>query len=309
MAYRKYAYPALLSLLIIPVLVFTCSNQDENGNGNPSPHPDSLFSSPMSMGVVQNPAIDEASGLACSRVNRGMLWTHNDSGDKARIFLLTDSGKHVGEFHLRGAVARDIEDMAVGPGPEEGKSYIYLGDIGDNWAGHNIKLIYRFEEPDVSGRDLPVKDTIRQYDVIRLRYPDMNRDAETLMVDPLTRDIYIVSKREPNVTAYRAPYPHDTENVTIMEKVGEMPLTMIVSGDISPDGREILLKSYNEAYYWKLSEGESVKDILNREPKLLPLAIEPQGEAIAWEADGLGYYTLSEEVFFIQAVLYYYQRK
>lgn len=308
MRFHKYGYSAILALLIIPVLVFTCSNQDESENSVQPGDPDSLFLGPMTMGIVQNPAIDEASGLAYSRVNDGMLWTHNDSGDKARIFLLTDSGKHVGEFHLKGVSARDIEDMAAGPGPENGKSYIYLGDIGDNWEGHNIKLVYRFIEPDATGLEYPVKDTIDQYETIRLKYPDMNRDAETLLIDPLTRDIYIVTKREVNVVMYRAPYPYNDGEIVTMEKVGEMPLTMIVSGDISMDGKEILLKSYNEVYYWKLSEEETLKDILNREPKLLPLAIEPQGEAIAWKTDGLGYYTLSEEVFFIQAVLYYYQR-
>lgn len=309
MIFYKHRYLLLFVFFVIPLLVFTCSSQDESENGSFPSGSDSLFSSPKTMGKVQNNEVDEASGIAASRINKNMLWTHNDSGDKARIFLMTDSGKHVGEFILDNIEANDMEDIAVGPGPEEGKSYIYLGDIGDNWGEEEVKQVYRFPEPDISGKTKPVKDSIRQFDVIHVRYPDMARDAETLMIDPASRDIYIVSKREVNVILYRAPFPQSPGDTVTMERVGEMPLTMIVGGDISPEGDEVLLKSYNEIYYWKLSGKETVRDILNKEPKLLPIAAEPQGEAIAWNPDASGYFTVSEEVFFIQAMVYYYARK
>src|SRR5690606_29311603 len=95
---------------------------------------DSLFSAPISKGKVEYNEIKEASGLAASRRHSGMLWTHNDSGDEARIFLMTDNGKHAGEYFLEGVEALDVEDIAVGPGPVDGLSYIYLADFGDNWA-------------------------------------------------------------------------------------------------------------------------------------------------------------------------------
>jgi hypothetical protein len=40
------------------------------------------------------------------------------------------------------------------------------------------------------------------------QYPDGSRDAETLLLDPLTKDIYVISKREfEDIRVYRAPYP------------------------------------------------------------------------------------------------------
>jgi hypothetical protein len=39
-------------------------------------------------GSITAPTIDEASGLAVSRLNDNILWVHNDSGDTARIFAI-----------------------------------------------------------------------------------------------------------------------------------------------------------------------------------------------------------------------------
>jgi hypothetical protein len=293
----------ILGILIVPVLAATCSDQEVDDSVN-----DSFFTGPFNMGRVEFDEIDEASGLAVSRVNKNMLWTHNDSGDDARIFLMTDSARHVGQFYLKGAKWRDAEDIAIGPGPVESVSYIYLGDIGDNWARNEIKQIYRFPEPDVSGRKTPFTDTIANYDVIHYRFPDRIRDAETLMIDPNTKDLYVVSKREINVVMYKMAYPYSPNDTITMEIVGNLPLSIIVAGDISSDGTEVLLKSYNEIYYYKLKAGEGIESIIHKQPERLPYAIEPQGEAIAWNTDASGYYTVSEEVLMIPAVLYYYQR-
>ncbi len=298
----------VLFMILIPFLAIMCSSHEESDAIPPSSE-DSLFSDPINNGKVDNDEIDEASGLAASRINHNMLWTHNDSGDKSRIFLISDKAQHIGEFYLKDAKLRDAEDIAVGPGPKVGESYIFLGDIGDNSASKDIKQIYVFPEPDIDGRQLPITDTIEGYDVIHFQYPDRNRDAETLMVDPLTRNIYIVSKREINVVMYRINYPYTLNDTITAEKIGVLPLSIITGGDISPEGNEVLLKSYNAVYYYKLIGDEKVESIISKQPTLLPYAAEPQGEAICWKVDGSGYYTLSEEVMSIQAVLYFYQRK
>ena len=48
---------------------------------------------------------------------------------------------------LAGVENRDWEDIAVGPGPDASKSYVYVADIGDNEGQYQYKYIYRFEEP------------------------------------------------------------------------------------------------------------------------------------------------------------------
>ena len=92
------------------------------------------FAPGISTGTVQNSSINEASGIAASRANANVLWTHNDSGDSARVFAMTSAGTNLGTYSISGASAADWEDIAIGPGPLAGQQYLYIADIGDNGA-------------------------------------------------------------------------------------------------------------------------------------------------------------------------------
>lgn len=258
-----------------------------------------------SRGEIENAEINEASGLAESITNPNMLWVHNDSGDKARIFLLDEYGHFKKEFILKGIKNRDWEDIATGPGPDPAKNYIYLAEIGDNKAVHDLKYIYRFEEPMLTS-DQEIKDI----EIITLEYPDGKRDAESLFVDPLTKDIYILSKREQNIGIYRAAFPQPTDKKLTLEKMGSIPYFNTVAADISPNGKEIITKTYSQILYWQVEEGSTIiETLLTKRPSKVPYLIEPQGESIAWKKDGSGFFTLSEEPRDIEAILYFYRKK
>lgn len=248
-----------------------------------------IFSYGKELGQV-NKRLEEASGLAASATNSGFLWTLNDSGNDAVIFLIDESGTIRLACKLANATNRDWEDLAVGPGPQTEKSYVYVADIGDNDERFRFKIIYRFEEPILAQEKEII---ITQYDTLVLRLPDGKRDMEALLLDPITRDLFLVSKRESKAGLYRAPAPvvHDTAT---LEKMLTLPLTEIVAGSISTDGNEVLLKSYGAVYYWKKSGNESVAALLANEPIELSYEREPMGEAVAWSRDGSAYYTLSE---------------
>ena len=263
------------------------------------------FLPPQQVGTVQQSAINEASGLAASILNSSVLWTHNDSGDTARSFAMDTQGNHLGIYNMTGAGAWDWEDIAVGPGPAAGVSYLYLGDTGDNSAVRGSINIYRVPEPTVSIGQTPVNINISGVDTIRLTYPDGARDAETLMVDPLTNDLYVVSKRESKSRVYRAVYPQSTTQTTVMEYLGELQWGGATGGDISPDGSEIIIRGYSNASLWSRPDGGTIWDALASAPYTIPLAAEPQGEAICFDADSQGYFTVSEKSY---QPLYYYQR-
>ena len=238
-----------------------------------------------------------------------MLWTHNDSGDLARIFAINNNGEHLGVYTIENATNRDWEDIAVGSGPNENEEYIYVAEIGDNLSQYDLKYIYRIPEPIVDANQAPVNISLGNADVIKYRYPDGSRDAETIMIDPVTKDIYIVSKRENNVRIYLAAYPQSLTDTLSLEQVATLPLTQIVAGSISPDGKEILLKNYDYVYYWHRNLQQTIAEALtNNQYYLLPYTREPQGEAICWSYNSDGYYTVSEEIFNIQAHLYFYPR-
>jgi len=277
---------------------------------------DPIFGSRIDLGLIEYDPIDEASGLAASRINPGVLWTHNDSGDLNRIFALNLRGKHLGIYTIANASNLDWEDMATGPGPLSGQQYLYIGDIGDNLAQRDSKYIYRIPEPVVDSSQAPIDTTVTGAEKIKYRYPDGQRDAETLMVDPLTNDIYIVSKREAFVRVYRLPYPQSIVDTITADHVATLDLAggqtvnerYTVGGDISSSGNEILIKTYINVFYWNRTTQPNLWDVFQETPDTVTYTPEPQGEAICWHPDGLGYYTVSEERQSIPAHLYFYPR-
>jgi len=284
-------------LLFLPLLLLACSVRAQPPE----------FAEGVQQGVLEHAEINEASGLVASRRNPGIFWTHNDSGDTTRIFALTAQGANRGVWMLEGGAARDWEDIAVGPGPVDSLSYLYIGDIGDNNAQYDLVRIYRVPEPAVT--DDAAGGVLRDVETIICRYEDGARDAEALLVDPVDGGIYLVTKREPSVRLYRLVDldRYEAGDTALLEHVGTLDSIMLITaGDISADGGEILLKNYFEVYYWQRGESEGLADALSRPPLKLPYTIEPQGEAVAW-GEG-GFFTTSEEFQGIPAVMTWYRR-
>jgi len=316
------------------IIVFLVSCTTSTKKSSELPVDNSLFETGKSLCTIKSDSIEEASGLACSKGNPELLWTHNDSGDKPRIFLIDKIGNIKATVWLEGARNRDWEDIAIGPGPEEGKTYLYIADIGDNESEYNKKYIYRIEEPIIDVTK--TRDTIIQHvDVIKFKFPDGPRDAESFMIDPLTRDLFIITKRELRSNLYRIPYPQSTTDLLTAELAakkiefdkmsrvdtirsnGEVLVRgyhpkyfyQIVAADISPDGSEVLVKSYSTIYYWKRNPNETITDLLQRSSLLLPYDPEPQGEAISFDFNGKGYYTINEKMRGMDQKLIFHNRR
>jgi hypothetical protein len=264
-------------------------------------------------GSLQGRELDEISGIAASGINDNLYYIENDSGDTSRFFSIEPNGKNHATIYFKGdpkerqGVA-DCEDIAVGPGPIKGKSYFYDGDIGDNYAERPYITIYRMEEQK-AWADTGVKHAVAV--PIHFKYPDGPKDAESLMIDPIEKLIYIVSKRRDSVGIYTSPLiykPNDTLILTLRGKLffkGIKLFKWITAGDISKDGTQILLRSYDKVYYWQRPLNLSVwKVMLTQKPQELPYTMEKQGEAIGFTPDGKGYYTTSEGVY---SPIYYYK--
>lgn len=263
-------------------------------------------------GYLPTKAMGEISGIAASGINKDIYYIHNDSGDTSRFFAINPTGELKSTIYYKGdpkeikGGVRDCEDIAVGPGPDKGKSYVYMGDIGDNNAVRKYITVYRMEEkPEWAKESTSTGDAVP----IHFKYPDGPKDAETLMIDPIEKLIYIVSKRQDSVTVYSSPVnykPNDT--VTLSKKCklffpGLRLFKWITAGDISKDGQQVLIKSYTSVYYWKRGNNEPIWKTLLKKPQLLPYVQEKQGEAIGFTPDGKVYYTTSEGVY---SPIYYY---
>jgi hypothetical protein len=249
--------------------------------------------------TISDPAITEASGLATSAKNAGIRWVHNDSGDSARVFAIGADGATRATYPLAGASAVDWEDMAVGRGPTPGVSYLYLGDIGDNAAARSEIVVYRVAEPTVTGS--PGAVTLGGVDALHLRYPDGARDSEALFVDPTNGAIFLIEKRLAGgpVGIYRAPAKLAGGSTTTLTKVSTLTLpaglaNAVTAADASADGDAFAVRTYGSVLLWERANGKTAAETLAAAPCRGPIPAEIQGEAIAFDADGRGYVTVSE---------------
>lgn len=267
------------------------------------------FEDRMDLGVIsyQPNALKDISGMAASIKNKNVLWIHNDNDD-GTAYAINLQGKQLAAIKLASVRCQDIEDIAIGPGPEEGKDYIYLGDFGDNYSRRSIKYIYRFIEPEVREDQSYAEADISDIDILKFTYPGDERNAETLIVDPLTSEIYIASKERQTTHIYKLNIPEASEEVTELEFIAEVKISQASGGNISTSGKEIVITNGRNVYYWKRAGDESLSAIFKRLPATIKYIREPQGEAISWSSDDAGYFTTSEARG-IQPHLYYYPAK
>ncbi len=298
---KKYIISfAILTFILIAIVVVYIIDSHQN------PFPpmlnddiaiqENLYKKGEKIAAFETNNLKEASGLVMSRANHNFFWTHNDSGGKPEIYLFDKNGLHWATFKVP-ALARDWEEIKIGGGPQANKNYIYVADTGDNEGKYDVKTIYRFVEPNLFNISRGYRGYISKIDSLRFRYPNnAKRDCEAFIPDPITKDIYIITKREkPKVMVFKWKYPQSTKNIEDVELVAELPCFKIVGGDISIDGQEIILKDYDNVYHWKRNKKEELAQTFKRLPVRLPYISEPQGEALALSTEkSEGYFTLSE---------------
>jgi len=282
------------------LLVAACGGSVGDGSGRRDRDPNAvtveeLFASPVLLGQLDDEVLQESSGLAASRRNPEILWTHNDSGDGPAVYCLTRQAARCGTWALTGAEALDWEDMAAGPGPVAGQSYLYMGDIGDNNNNRADVIVYRVAEPMAPSADATTLQATEASEVIRLVYDDGAHDAEALMVHPLSGDIYVVIKDAADTGVYKA-----AAGTTTLVRISTLRLgfdEVVTGGDIAADGRRAVVSTYRRAYEYSLPAEVTNFDVIwdeRRRPVSLPA--RAQGEAIAYRLDGNALLTTSEKL-------------
>ena len=93
-----------------------------------------LFSEQQVVATITDERLVEVSGLEQSYANPGYLWVHNDSGHDPIIYLIDQKGSIQMEVELKGVKNRDWEDIVTVE--ENGGSWVYIAEIGDNRAVH-----------------------------------------------------------------------------------------------------------------------------------------------------------------------------
>lgn len=270
----------------------------------------------------------ELSGMACATRPENVasyFWTVSDSPANCLYAISNSNASSQGKWTLSGvstASPSDWEDLASCR--VNGVSYLYVADFGDNPNTRTTFNIHRAIEPVVTGS----AGTISAGDIhtIVCQYPAANlpthKDAECLIVDPDTGDLYVITKREaiPGVyfLAHAATYS-GTQTLTYLGKMFDIPdittqplgatACNVVAGTISPNGKDILVKNYNDVYYFaRPNKSVSIYTALTQTPILVNAYVgggtttyrkshptaEPQGESVCFDRDGQNFFTCSE---------------
>ena len=264
-----------------------------------------VYGPPTTIATIKEKSVSESSGLAASRTMPGAYWTHNDSGDGPFIYAFDTRGDSLGIFRVTGAQARDWEDMAAGPGPQANKSYLYIGDIGDNDAVRDEVVVYRVAEPALTTATRKLTKArpgaTEPAEAIRLKYPDGKHDAEALLVHPITGNIYIVNKVPiANPVVYEATAPFTAGKLVTMRRIGEIRVPsifggVVTGGSVSPDGRRVALCDYFQGYEIVLpAKSRDFNDIWKQKMIGFDLGKRKQGESITYRLDGKAFLATSE---------------
>lgn len=257
----------------------------------------------------------ESSGLAAGWKNPEVLWTHNDSGDSARLFALStapsdssddpDASPILTELTLEGAENVDWEDMAIGPCAAGNQTpCIYVADFGDNLKQRDEVVIYRFAEPDLGSQPAAERTLREGITAQRFTYEGGPRDAEALLVDPQSAEIFIIEKVDDGPSqVFELSGAFDDDAPLVARPIATLTLAenfnfgrMITAADVAPDGRSFSLRTYTHLYTY-CAPGGDLRQAFESEPQRL--LVNPgtiQGEALTYARDGASIWLTSERL-------------
>lgn len=300
---------AFVILLLGAAGVFSgCSatSSSPTGADNRAVKDDSInYAKPSAVGTIKTAEITESSGIVASQCQTEILWTHNDSGDGAFLYAINPAGEKLGTWKVANAKNVDWEDIAAHRAAN-GECFLYVGDIGDNAGKREELTIYRIREPQISAAD---KSSSRKKPrlteaarAIKFAYKNGRFDAETLLVHPQTADIYVLTKRFSGAAGvYKLGKNYATDKTNQLEKIADftvpaIPNGFLTGGDISADGRRVVVCDYFSAYEITLpAAAKNFDDIWRENPVAVELGEREQGEAVSYSANAATIYATSEK--------------
>ena len=241
--------------------------------------PSGTVSPPETRCTVDDSRLAELSGLA---VVGESVWAMADGGRRVELHRLDPDTCAIVESRTAKVDPYDAEDLAVGP-----DGSLWVGDIGDNEQRRGtVALIV------VPPKGEPV--------LHRLAYPDGPHDAEALLVDArgvptvVTKGVGVAGIYQPEGPLHGAdptPLVHVGDlalprSTTVGGPIGGFGSRTVTGGAVSADGRVVALRTYTDAWVFAVPAEGGVVGALRGTPVQVPLPGEPQGEALAFTADG-----------------------
>jgi hypothetical protein len=176
----------------------------------------------------------------------------------------------------------DWEDLSVGDCPTG--TCLYLADTGDNQEVRSRGQLIRIPEP------VTLEESPLAAEVFPIVLPNGARDIEATFVLP-GGEVYFISKgRKDPLTLYRYPLPLRAGELVVLEEVQTLSdgprfiPSQVTGADSSPDGRLVVVRSYEALDFYRVDEGRLIP--LEGGRVALGTLHEPQGEAVGFGPDG-----------------------
>ncbi|GIF13864.1 hypothetical protein FHX34_105367 [Actinoplanes teichomyceticus] len=239
--------------------------------------------------TIDDERLDELSGLVATA--DGYIAV-NDGADQAshrKIFYL-DRDCSVAKAVSYPSRPRDTEDLQLGP-----DGTLWVGDIGDNGNNRDTVAVWKLSPGAAKPR------------LYRMSYPDGAHDAEALLIGADQTPI-VVTKSAGSAGIYVPQGPLRSGGTTPLRRAGEVAVPFTTTGNPfslagrlvitgaagSPDGTRVVLRTYADAFEYTVTGGDVVAALTSGAPRQIALPDEPQGEAVAYTADGTALLTVSE---------------
>jgi len=248
--------------------------------------------------TLQSDELNESSGVA---VVGDQIWSHNDSGDSPRLFIFDRSGRSVGQIRVAGARAIDWEDMCAFT--RDHRQFVAVGDVGDNSSGRSSVQIYVIEVPSEVSAATPSSGlkstTLPLAAELQVTYPTGPVNCESLAYDPLTQAFVLATKELTRCRLFSVPVGSLTGKYPVeAQQIGRLVLPLVTGGDISPDGRQMVLSTYGPACLLKrCSEPGREQEWLTEGDEAVKIVAVParkQGESICFSHDARQLFLTSE---------------
>lgn len=260
--------------------------------------------------TLKDKRIAESSGLVRSLRHPGIFWTVNDSGGEPCLFAINGQGETKGKVRIPKAANFDWEDLTIGR-DEDNVPYLFIGDIGDNLKLRATLQIYQVPEPDLP-EDAGKETESAAPRIWHLTYPDGRHNAECLMMHPMTREIYLLTKEENGQSSlYRVPNAVTRASGIALKlakildlsfparpRVGRRPsmASEATDAEFSSDGKRLVVATYSYLYEWKLGRRQPLETALQLPPQIIEPPLTRQMEAVCYDEDHKSLWFTSEQL-------------
>lgn len=264
------------------------------------PPPGTLF-------TFSDPRIRESSGLVRSQSNPGCYWTHNDSGDLARLYLVDSQGTTQMIVDLDGVPAIDWEDLTMAY--FDGKPHLVVGDIGGNTSARKHLMLHVLPEPKRTSKPEAAEGEehriLRPVQSIEVEIPGGVTDYEALGAIPdsgqsTSTSLLLVEKGIAGGQVYSVTVDLDPQRRPSRAlRLGQVAIAYATGCAVSEDGKHFAVLSYASVSIFERqtqSDGslEDWSSALGRRPRVVQLPRIHQAEAICFDHEGESVLVTSE---------------